>query len=49
MEEFGLRDDHMEEDGEMISRATIEKSIAAGEAFRILMDGVKSWWYGSAG
>ena len=26
-EEFGMRDDHFEEDGEIISRKTIEKSI----------------------
>lgn len=35
MEEFGLRDDHFEEDGEIISRATIEKSISNGTAYRI--------------
>ena len=40
-EEFGLRDDHFEEDGEIISRATIEASIdgANAEAYRILLDG----------
>ena len=27
IEEFGLRDDHFEEDGKIISRATIEQSI----------------------
>ena len=26
-EEFGLRDEHYEEDGEIVSRATIEKAI----------------------
>lgn len=26
-EEFGMRDDHLEEDGEIISRGTIEQSI----------------------
>ena len=38
-EEFGPRDDHFEEDGEIISRETIEKSIAGGEAYRIRLDG----------
>ena len=39
-EEFGLRDDHFEEDGEIISRATIEASIdgANAETYRILLD-----------
>ena len=37
-EEFGMRDDHFEEDGEIISRATIEKAINEGEAYRILCD-----------
>ena len=27
IEEFGLRDDHFEEDGEIISRATIEHRV----------------------
>lgn len=36
MEEFGLRDDHFEEDGEIISRATIEESIDGGDAYRIM-------------
>ena len=40
-EEFGMRDDHFEEDGEIISRDTIEQSINEGEAFRIMMDGQK--------
>ena len=39
MEEFGNRDDHMEEDGEIISRKTIEDSIDGGVAYRILEDG----------
>ena len=39
MEEFGLQDDHFEEDGEIISRETIETSIDGGEAYRILKDG----------
>ena len=40
LEEFGLRDDHFEEDGEIISRATIEQSIDGGEAYRIIVN-----WY----
>lgn len=39
LEEFGLRDDHFEEEGEIISRETIEKSIESGEAYRIMLDG----------
>ena len=39
VEEFGLRDDHFEEDGEIISRETIERSIDGGEAYRIRLDG----------
>ena len=39
MEEFGMRDDHLEEDGEIISRATIERCIATGAAYRIREDG----------
>ena len=39
LEEFGLRDDHFEEDGEIISRKTIEQSIEDGEAYRIMRDG----------
>lgn len=39
MEEFGKRDAHFEEDGEIISRATIEKSIDQGVAYRIREDG----------
>ena len=38
-EEFGLRDDHFEEDGEIISRSTIENSIDNGVAYRIREDG----------
>lgn len=38
-QEFGMRDDHFEEDGEIISRATIEQSINNGEAYRIIVDG----------
>ena len=40
-EEFGLRDDHFEEEGEIISRETIEHSIDSGEAYRIIFDGQK--------
>ena len=36
LEEFGRRDDHFEEDGEIISRETIEQSIDEGEAYRIM-------------
>ncbi|MCI5850712.1 MAG: GNAT family N-acetyltransferase [Sutterellaceae bacterium] len=41
MEEFGLRDSHVEEDGKVISRRTIERSIDApgAEALRILEGG----------
>ena len=38
LEEFGLRDDHFEEEGEIISRKTIEQSIDGGEAYRIVLD-----------
>ncbi len=38
MEEFGMRDNHFEEDGQIISRDTIEKSIERGEAYRIMLD-----------
>ena len=39
LEEFGRRDDHFEENGQIISRKTIENSIDGGEAYRIMMDG----------
>ena len=39
MEEFGERDNHYEEDGEIISRKTIENSIDGGVAYRIREDG----------
>ena len=39
LEEFGQRDDHFEEEGEIISRETIEASIDDGEAYRIMQDG----------
>ena len=39
LEEFGRRDDHFEEDDQIISRETIETSIDIGEAYRIMQDG----------
>lgn len=39
LEEFGLRDNHFEEDEQIISRETIERSIAGGETYRIMQDG----------
>lgn len=39
LEEFGLRDDRFEEDGQIISRKTIEQSIDGGEAYRIMRGG----------
>lgn len=39
LEEFGRRDDHFEEDEQIISRETIEASIDGGEAYRIMQDG----------
>jgi GNAT superfamily N-acetyltransferase len=39
MQEFGQRDDHFEEEGEIISRSTIENSIAGGAAYRIRENG----------
>lgn len=39
LEEFGCRDEHYEEEGEIISRATIEKSIDGGVAYRIVLGG----------
>ena len=43
LEEFGMRDDHYEEDGEIISRQTIINSIDSekAEAYRIVCDGQK--------
>lgn len=41
LEEFGCRDAHFEEDGQIISRETIERSIDEGEAYRIVVDGEK--------
>ena len=41
--EFGERDDHIDDEGEIISRATIEKSIddPKNETYRIMLDGKK--------
>ena len=39
MEEFGRRDEHFEEDDEIISRKTIEECINSGDAYRIREDG----------
>lgn len=41
MEEFGLRDKHFEEEGQIISRDTIQQSIDSGEAYRIVDEGGK--------
>lgn len=38
LEEFGQRDDHFEEDGEIISYDTISRSIDGGIAYRIMQD-----------
>ena len=38
LEEFGLLDDHFEEEGQIISRDTIEKAIDSGKAYRIILD-----------
>ncbi len=42
LEEFGVRDTHTEEDGQIISRQTILDCIGEGQAFRILADGQKA-------
>ena len=42
LEEFGVRDHHMEENGQIISRQTILQSIKEGEAYWILCDGVRA-------
>ena len=41
IEEFGKRDDHMDFDGEIISRKTIERCIDSpdSETYRIVVDG----------
>jgi len=43
MMEFGERDDHIDDDGEIISRTTIESSIdnPKSETYRIILDGKK--------
>ena len=43
MLEFGMRDDHLDDDNEIISRKTIEESLDAvgSEAYRIMDDGEK--------
>ncbi len=43
LQEFGLRDDHLDEDGEIISRETVESCLDCPEnkAYRILVDGKK--------
>lgn len=43
MMEFGERDDHVDDDGEIISRATIERSMddPQSEVYRIMLDGKK--------
>ena len=38
LEEFGRRDDHFEEEEQIISRETIERAIDEGEAYRIVQD-----------
>lgn len=38
LEEFGLRDNHFEEDGEIISKMTIENAISEGTAYRIYLN-----------
>ncbi|WP_296582845.1 GNAT family N-acetyltransferase [Ruminococcus sp.] len=38
LEEFSQRDDHFEEDGEIISHDTISRAIDEGMAYRILQD-----------
>ena len=38
LEEFGRRDDHFEEDGEIISHDTISHAIDEGVAYRIMQD-----------
>lgn len=39
LQKFGIRNERFEEEGEIISRATIERSINEGIAYRILQDG----------
>lgn len=42
LQEFGCRDDHFEEDEQIIAQKTIEHSTANGEAYRILYEGKKA-------
>ena len=39
LQEFGLRNERYEEEGEIISRETIERSIDGGDAYRIVCGG----------
>ncbi len=41
IEEFGMRDDHFDDDGEIISRETVERCIddPQNETYRIMLDG----------
>ena len=41
MVEFRLRDNRFEEDGQIISRKTIERSIDEGRAYRIIYNNKK--------
>ena len=41
MKEFGCRDNHFEENDQIISRETIEQSIDHGKAYRIILEGKK--------
>jgi len=41
LEEFGRRDDHFSEPGQIISRKTIERCIDTGKAYRICLEGKK--------
>ena len=43
LEEFGMRDNHLNKEGEIISRKTIEKCInnKTSETYRIILDGKK--------
>ena len=49
MQEFGMRDDHLDSQGEIISRKTIEACLDApdSEAYRIICDGQKVGGYGA--
>ena len=38
LEEFGRRNNHFEEDGQIISRETIEQIINDGKAYRIILE-----------